>query len=83
MTFAAAGAQLAVADVNSGGAAETAKLVAERGGEATSYSCDVTDKNDCDKLVADVVAAHGRLDVLANTVGWSDTTYLVDETPEY
>jgi NAD(P)-dependent dehydrogenase (short-subunit alcohol dehydrogenase family) len=83
LAFADEGATLAVADLNGEGAVETAGLVAERGGKATAYTCDVTQKSSCDALIADVVADHGRLDVLANVVGWSDTTYFVEETPEY
>lgn len=81
--FAELGARVAVADINGDGAKATAEVIVEHGAEAHGYGCDVTSKEQCDQLVADVVQEFGRLDVLANIVGWSDTTYFVDETPEY
>jgi NAD(P)-dependent dehydrogenase (short-subunit alcohol dehydrogenase family) len=83
LAFADEGANVAVADINGAGAKETADLVAEKGGQVASFECDITNKASCDELVGAVVEAFGRLDVLANVVGWSDTTYFVDETPEY
>lgn len=81
--FAELGARVAVADINADGAKATAELLAGQGTESHGYGCDVTAKEECDQLVADVVQQFGRLDVLANIVGWSDTTYFVEETPEY
>jgi NAD(P)-dependent dehydrogenase (short-subunit alcohol dehydrogenase family) len=83
LAFAAEGAKVAVADINPEGAKETAGLVAEQGAEALHFECDVTRRDSCEQLVEDVVKGLGRLDVLANVVGWSDTTYFVDEDEGY
>ena len=48
------------------------KIVSEieaAGGKAKSFSVDVTDKVQVDKLIADVLAAFGRIDVLINNAG--------------
>lgn len=83
LKFAELGANVAVADINADAAKETAEAVRALGVRATDLAADITDQSQCDQLVADTVAAFGRLDVLANIVGWSDTTLFVDETSEY
>ncbi len=48
------------------------KIVSEieaAGGKAKAFSVDVTDKVQVDKLIADVLAAFGRIDVLINNAG--------------
>jgi NAD(P)-dependent dehydrogenase (short-subunit alcohol dehydrogenase family) len=45
--------------------------IAEKGGTAQAYSCDVSSAEDCEKLVADVLADHGRVDILINNAGRS------------
>jgi NAD(P)-dependent dehydrogenase (short-subunit alcohol dehydrogenase family) len=51
-----------------------------------SHECDITDEGPVDKLIEQIVAQHGRLDVMVNTVGaftggvtlWETTTKLFD-----
>ena len=50
---------------------ETAKEIAELGGIATIYQADVSDLEDCDRLVAEVLENHGFVDVLMNNAGRS------------
>ncbi|GAB5413766.1 MAG: SDR family oxidoreductase [Congregibacter sp.] len=50
---------------------ETLAEIAEKGGDAHAYSCDVSQASDCDKLVAQVLRDHGRVDVLINNAGRS------------
>jgi NAD(P)-dependent dehydrogenase (short-subunit alcohol dehydrogenase family) len=50
---------------------ETLAEIAEKDGTAKAYSCDVSDMDSCDKLVADVLADHGRVDILINNAGRS------------
>jgi NAD(P)-dependent dehydrogenase (short-subunit alcohol dehydrogenase family) len=50
---------------------ETLDEIAEKGGTAQAYSCDVSSEADCDKLVADVLADHGGVDILINNAGRS------------
>ncbi|QDU87545.1 3-oxoacyl-[acyl-carrier-protein] reductase FabG [Pirellulimonas nuda] len=46
------------------------------GGKASIHVCDVTDSAAAQKTVDDVVAAHGRLDVLVNNAGITKDTLL-------
>ena len=50
---------------------ETLAEIAEHGGKAQAYSCDVSDGANCDKLVKDVLRDHGRVDILINNAGRS------------
>jgi NAD(P)-dependent dehydrogenase (short-subunit alcohol dehydrogenase family) len=50
---------------------ETIAEIAEKGGTAHAYSCDVSSAKDCERLVSDVLAEHGRVDVLINNAGRS------------
>ena len=50
---------------------ETLVEIAAKGGTAKAYSCDVSDMDSCDKLVADVLADHGHVDILINNAGRS------------
>jgi len=45
--------------------------ISEKGGTAQAYSCDVSSAKNCDKLVADVLADHGQVDILINNAGRS------------
>lgn len=66
LRFADAGARIVVADVNDLGAAETAKLVEERGGEAVAQHIDVSQRADTDTMINAALDRWGRLDVLYN-----------------
>jgi len=83
LQFATRDAQVVVADRNMEGAAETARLVTERGGKAIAHQFDITDRTQNEGLVRAAVERFGRLDVMVSTVGWSDTTFFVDEDEEY
>lgn len=50
---------------------ETAERIAGEGGTFQSATLDVTDGAAISRLVADIVARHGRIDVLVNNVGGS------------
>ncbi len=50
---------------------ETAREIAAAGGAATAYVADVSSMEDCDRLVAEVLREHGRLDILLNNAGRS------------
>ena len=45
-------------------------------------SCDVTDKKQIDRLVAETIARHGRIDVLVNNAGMAHTANVLDVTEE-
>ncbi len=62
--IAAEGAKVAVCDVLDPTA--TVNIIRQQGGEATGFTCDVTDPETVSAMVADTVAAYGKVDVLVN-----------------
>jgi NAD(P)-dependent dehydrogenase (short-subunit alcohol dehydrogenase family) len=50
---------------------ETAGEIAELGGVSTSYVADVSEMDECDRLVKEVLNDHGHLDILINNAGRS------------
>jgi meso-butanediol dehydrogenase / (S,S)-butanediol dehydrogenase / diacetyl reductase len=69
LALAGAGAHVIAADINSDGAAETAHMVKEAGGDGSAATVDVTDWSALQRTVADIVADHGRLDLLHANAG--------------
>ncbi len=69
LIFAANGAKVTAADVNGAAAEETAALVRAAGGEALGLGCDVGDEAAVSSVVAQTVAAYGRLDIIYNNAG--------------
>ena len=83
--FAAEGATVAILDLDGAAAAETAGRLAETTGRlaetagrlaetagpptATGHACDVSSRASVEAAVAEVLAAHGRIDVLVNNAG--------------
>jgi NAD(P)-dependent dehydrogenase (short-subunit alcohol dehydrogenase family) len=50
---------------------ETKAAIEEAGGTATVHSADLSDLDDCDKVVEEILAEHGRVDILVNNAGRS------------
>jgi NADP-dependent 3-hydroxy acid dehydrogenase YdfG len=69
LLFAVEGAKVAALDLNREGAAETARLVEERGGEAIALTADVSREEEVVAAVEATVARFGRLDVLVASAG--------------
>ncbi len=67
--FAREGARVVAADRVLASAEETRELIEASGGEAVALEVDVRDEASIERLVADVVARWGRIDVLHNNVG--------------
>jgi len=67
--FGAAGASVAVADIAPASAEATAAGIAAAGGTARAFTVDVADEAAAAALVADIVAAFGRLDCAINNAG--------------
>lgn len=82
LLFADAGAQVAVADVDDAGAAETVALVGEAGGQAIVLHTDVSQRADNDAMVDATMARWGRLDVLYNNAAIQMSGRLLDCTDE-
>ena len=60
------GAFVVVTDINADGAEQVAAAIRQRGGRAEAVALDVSREADFERVVADCVAAHGRLDYLFN-----------------
>jgi NAD(P)-dependent dehydrogenase (short-subunit alcohol dehydrogenase family) len=67
--FAAAGAAVAVADLNQAGADAVAAQIQADGGTAAAFGLDVTDSDAVKAALNQVVATYGRLDLAFNNAG--------------
>lgn len=67
--LAEAGAAVIVADLDSGAAERTIKLISERGGRAKAVRADVSRVADAELMVQETVDAFGRVDILVNNAG--------------
>ncbi len=76
--FAAAGAEVALLDIDAQAAMEQAKAI---GSSAVAYKCDVTDANSVRDAFSHVVAAFGGVDILVSNAGaaWQGRIGEVDE----
>jgi NAD(P)-dependent dehydrogenase (short-subunit alcohol dehydrogenase family) len=70
-SFAGAGANVMIADLNGEKAEATAaKLTEETGGQVIGMQCNVTVQDDIDACVSKTVEAFGGISTLVNNVGW-------------
>lgn len=80
--LAALGGQVAVCDIVAERAEETAKAIAAAGGSVAAIAADVSREADVKRMVDEVVARFGRVDVLVNTAGSYGAAYrATHETP--
>ncbi len=66
VSFAEEGADVALLDIDSANNAETAALVRAKGRRALPLDCDMADKGQVRRAIADVASQLGRIDVLVN-----------------
>jgi 3-oxoacyl-[acyl-carrier protein] reductase len=76
--LAAAGATVCCADLDEDGARATTDQLAADGGNAEARRVDVSEPGAIDAVVADVVARHGRLDVMANIAGIIEVSPVIE-----
>ena len=69
--FAREGARIAAADIKRSLLEPTVSMVQSEHGDIAAFNADVTDADQVEKLVADVLGRFGRIDVLVNNVGGS------------
>lgn len=69
LLFGQEGARVMCADLNGEGAEQTAREIVGAGGQAASVRADVSREEDVRRMVGEVVARWGRLDVLFNNAG--------------
>lgn len=69
MQLAKKGCHLALVDVNRKGMQETKRLLPAKDVKVTQHAADVSNADAMEKLAADVVAAHGKVNLLFNNAG--------------
>ena len=67
--YAREGAQVAVLDVNSEAASETAQQILNAGGKALAFTLDVTDRDACRVMATKVAGEVGNVSILVNNAG--------------
>jgi NAD(P)-dependent dehydrogenase (short-subunit alcohol dehydrogenase family) len=80
--FAAEGAKVALVDLDKARGERVAAGIKAAGGEATLFQADVSKSVDVEKLVNDIAARYGRIDILVNNVAISDNKHIFDITEE-
>ena len=81
--YAREGAEAVVCvDIVRAAAEETAAMIAAEGGLALVHEADVTNAAQVEALVAEVIARHGRIDVLHNNVGLTAMGGPIEESLE-
>jgi NAD(P)-dependent dehydrogenase (short-subunit alcohol dehydrogenase family) len=78
--FAAAGATVAVADVDECGAQHAAAEIVRRGGAASGYCVDIADTSAVQAFCDQVVGQYGRLDTVFNAAGVWQAGSILDLT---
>jgi 2-keto-3-deoxy-L-fuconate dehydrogenase len=68
-TFAQAGATVLVADRDQAAGEKTVSEIKQAGGQAGFVLLDIAREVDCQRVAAEVLQTHGRLDVLVNNAG--------------
>ena len=80
--MAAEGASIAFTHTSMNGALETEKELAEMGAKVKRYQSDASNYDEAVKVVNDVVATWGRIDVLVNNAGITRDSLLMRMSPE-
>jgi len=81
-TFAREGAIVVLADLKPEAVADAVKRCQSLGAQAEGHTLDVTDRARVDAVVAEVLARHGRIDVLVNNAGITQDARLQKMTLE-
>jgi NAD(P)-dependent dehydrogenase (short-subunit alcohol dehydrogenase family) len=80
--LASEGAKVAIVDMDKGRGDKVAAEIGKTGGVAMGFVADVSVEADIEKLVKDIVAQWGRIDVLVNNAAISDNKHILDITKE-
>jgi NAD(P)-dependent dehydrogenase (short-subunit alcohol dehydrogenase family) len=81
--LAEAGVRVLVVDRDEELANNTVKMIKDRGGEALGIRGDLTQSDQCKRVVDFVLKNWGRLDILDNNIGIDSKLSVVDEIEEY
>ncbi|KAF3396135.1 3-oxoacyl-[acyl-carrier-protein] reductase FabG [Penicillium rolfsii] len=83
LKFSQEGAKVVGCDLNATADTATVDLVREQGGEMVSLApCDLTKREDCEKLVNLAIKTYGRIDVLYNNAGMAYFAWMDDIADE-
>ena len=80
--FTREGAKVLLADAVAERALETLAMIKDEGGEASVFRADVTNADDCRRMVETAVDRYGRLDILDNNVGIFRSNTVLDISEE-
>lgn len=69
LAFSEAGAHVCVSDINTKLAKKVVKEIQKLGGSADAWTLDVSENEQIEKTIRDVVGQHGQLDILVNNAG--------------
>jgi len=82
LALAGAGAKTAVADIAKDNAAKVSGEIQALGVDGMACTVDLTKKADVDRMVSDVVARFGQIDILVNCQGWDRLEPFVESSEE-
>ena len=82
LALAAAGANVVAVDINGQSAKEAAAAVTAAGPKGLAIQADMGSLPDIDRMVAETIAAFGKIDVLVNNAGVTRRAYIMDLTEE-
>lgn len=74
------GYRIAALDLNVG---ELGKVIETEKIDGKAYAVDASKEDVCRKVVSDVVADFGKIDLMVNLIGWTVTSKFLDETSPY
>jgi 2-hydroxycyclohexanecarboxyl-CoA dehydrogenase len=80
--FAEEGALVAALDRDHGTARHTAEAINDAGGRAAAIACDITDLERVRRVIDEIEAGLGPVDVLVNNAGWDVFKPFLETTPE-
>ena len=78
--YAREGARVVALDVNADAAGETTQQILNAGGKADSFALDVTDREACRQIAAEVAAKAGNVSILVNNAGINRRTAFTGDT---
>ena len=81
LAFAREGAKVAVVDITSGGE-ETVRMIQDTGGEAIFIQADMSQREQVEAMVQQVINTYGRIDCAYNNAGIEGRLASTDEYPE-
>ncbi len=82
LTLAEAGARVVVSDISLEDCEKVVEEIKEKGGEAMAAQCDVSNKEEVDKLMEKAKDAYGGVDILVNNAGVVDFKNFFELTEE-